>query len=155
MKMKATSSMVLVAIILCIGMWTETTLAEDVILNPGYVTGQVSVGTEGYKVRNLSLNASGGGYSASKGVSQDYREPLVPLDYSLTVQGGDWDTQVSATATASPVGSYYPYTTIYFSANAVAVPATEPPTTVTDNDYTTDATVQFQLSLPQLFVLDL
>lgn len=146
MKRKAMFSTLLVVTILYTCLWSATASATDVILNPGYITGQASVGTEGYKVRNLSLSASGGGYSASKSVSQTYAEPIVPLEYSMTVQGGDWDTQVSATATASPVGSYYPYTNIYFSPRTLTVPATDPPTTVGGNDYSTDATVQFQLS---------
>jgi len=125
-----------------------TATAEHVILNPAYINGQADVnGTAGQKVRNLSMSASGGGYSSSKSVSQDYREPIVPLEYSFTVQGGEWETTVNATATASPVGANYPYTNIYFSPRTISVPATEPPTTVENNNYTTDATVQFQLSI--------
>lgn len=142
-------STLLVVTMLYAGMWPATASAEDVILNPGYVTGQASVGTEGYKVRNLSLNASGGGYSASKSVWQTNAEPIVPIEYSMTVQGGDWITELTATATASPVGSNYPYANIYFSPRRLTVPATDPPTTVEGIDYSTDATVQFQLSFTE------
>ena len=136
------------AALICSIMSPVTVTAEQVILNPAYINGQGDVnGTVGQKVRSLSMSAYGGGYSSSKSVSQDYREPIIPLEYSLTVQGGDWETTVNATATASPVGSTYPYTTIYFSPRTISVPATEPPTTIENNDYTTDATVQFQLSL--------
>ena len=136
----------LVAIFVFTTQFPISAVAEDVILNPGYITGQAAVGTPGQKVRTLSMSAYGGGYSSSKGVSQDYREPVIPLEYSFTVQGGDWETTVNATATSSPVGSYYPYTNIYFSPRTLAVPATEPPTTVENNNYTTDASVRFQLS---------
>lgn len=125
-----------------------TVIAEQVILNPAYITGQAEVGTEGQVVRNLSMNTNGGGYSSSKSISvYPYPASSVPLEYSITVQGGDWDTTINATATASPLGESYPYTNIYFSPRTLSVPATEPPSTVENNNYTTDAAVQFQLSI--------
>jgi hypothetical protein len=146
MNRRSTHYAALGIIALLTGSWSVNLWAEGVFLNPAYITGQATVtATPEYKVRSLSLNASGGGYTASKNVSQSNAEPIEPITYSMTVQGGDWETAVSATATTSPVGSNYPYTNIYFSPNTLSVPATDPPTTVTGNDYSTNATVQFQL----------
>jgi hypothetical protein len=120
-----------------------STGAEEVILYPGYLAGQVNIGTQGYTARNLSVNAYGGGYSSSKNVLE--------ASYSLTVQGvqvdqAPWDYTVNMTATASPEGQNTPYTNIDFSPRTVPAPRVGEMLT---NGYVACATVRFRLKFTE------
>lgn len=145
-------SMAFAVAVLLAGSWPSGLRAEAVILEPGWMAGQVDVATDGYKVQSLSVNAYGGGYQSQKSVSQSYTGEPAPLDYSMTVQGGDWDYTVNATATARPSPDYCPagapycyqaYTNIYFSPRYFPVGVGE----TVANDYMATGTVQFQLTV--------
>lgn len=70
--------------------------ADEVILTPGYLVGQVSLGGN-YAITGFSINASGGGYTANKYISN------IPniSNYTLTTQGGPWENKITASLTAS------------------------------------------------------
>ncbi len=109
--------------------------AAEVVLHPGYITGTVSNNTEGYTARNISLSSSGGGFSATKSVPG--------ADYSLTVQAGEWEHTVNASATISPSGASYPYTNVTFSPRTIAV---DEGVTV-ENNYAATGNVRFNVQI--------
>lgn len=86
----------------------------EVVLYPGHITGSVTTALSGYEAKNIYVTASGGGYYASNNtISSD--------NYSLTVQTGDWNTQVSVSATLAPAGATSPSNTLSFSPRTIAV----------------------------------
>lgn len=62
--------------------------AGDVELHPGYFTGIVTVGSE--PINRISVSASGGGFSGSTSSNSN--------SYTLTIEGGDWNYNIYATA---------------------------------------------------------
>ena len=111
-----------------------TTLADGPTLYPGYIDGTVTVGD--LNVTNVSVSSSGGGFSSSKSVTGN--------TYSLTVQTGDFDTNVYANAIVRPVDANYPYTRMYFNNRSVNVPEN----THVQNDYNVNpGTVRFAVSI--------
>ena len=116
--------------------------AQDVIVDPGFITGTVTTTLQDHSVYSLSVSASGGGNSASKSVSGD--------TYDLTVQGadpsvpgGDFDYTVSTTAWVRPDGATSPYTRVTFEPGSFQVLAN---TTVV-NDYAIDGAFLFELNI--------
>lgn len=116
--------------------------AQDVIVDPGYITGTVTTTLQEHSVYSLSVSASGGGNSASKNVNGN--------TYDLTVQGadpsvpgGDFDYSVSTTAYVRPDGATSPYTRVYFNPRIFQVLAN---TTVV-NDYAIDGAFLFDLNI--------
>ncbi len=115
--------------------FTSAAGAAEVVLHPGYITGTVSTNTEGYATRNITLSSSGGGFSANSTASGD--------DYSLTVQAGDWDHTVDASAVISPSGATYPYTNVTFSPRTISV---NEGVTV-ENNYAASGNVRFNVQI--------
>ena len=136
MKWHKATLQLFVAIMLLVLAFPALSPAEDVIIYPGYISGQINTGSAADAVvRNISVSASGGGYSASKSVTGNA--------YTLTMQGGTWNDTVNVSATASPSGSSYPYTSLSFSPRTLTVPVGE---TVVNN-YSATGTVRFKLTI--------
>ena len=66
----------------------------EVVLYPGYIEGSVTTALPGYTAKNIHVTASGGGYSSSNNVA-------LSDNYALTVQTGDWNTEVSVSDSRS------------------------------------------------------
>ena len=116
--------------------------AQDVIVDPGFITGTVTTTLQDHSAYSLSVSASGGGNSASKSVSGN--------TYDLTVQGadpsvpgGDFDYTVSTTAYVRPDGATSPYTRVYFNPRIFQVLAN----TTVINDYAIDGAFLFDLNI--------
>lgn len=109
--------------------------SATIVLHPGYVTGTVTIGD--YNVYSVNINANGSGYRASKSVAGD--------TYTLTVEGGDWDYSVGATAYVRPVGAYYPYTYMTFNSRTLQVPVGS--TVSNDYAFADAATIRFQVNI--------
>jgi cysteine-rich repeat protein len=62
--------------------------ADDVILNPGNITGTVTIGNE--TISRIYVTASGGGFSATSNIYNNN-------NYSLIVEGGNWTYNVRTT----------------------------------------------------------
>lgn len=134
---RALQWVVVLAAFVCVA----NSLNAAVVLHPGYLTGEFTIGdaTVGnvYSVYSANISAWGGGYGASKSVTGD--------SYTLTVEGGDWEYAVSANAFIRPIDAYYPYTSMYFNSRSIPIPVGE---TVTNNySLPGAATLRFQLTI--------
>ncbi|MBI1921292.1 MAG: hypothetical protein HYS23_09465 [Geobacter sp.] len=107
--------------------------ATDVTLNPGFIAGTVKIGD--FKVNSIYVSAAGGGYRSSKNVYGS-------SNYSLTVQGGDWNYDVYASTNLSGGGTNSTYMT--FSNRSLTVPVGQTAT----NDYNYNVgIVRFKLNI--------
>ena len=108
--------------------------ADSVNLDPGYISGQVNM--SGFTPTSISTNADGGasGYSSSK---YTYNSS----NYQMTVQGGDWNYLV--TASAGLTGPSVSSINVSFSNRSFPV---APGQTVT-NDYVFNGTIRFQVTI--------
>ena len=113
----------------------------DIVLYPGYISGTFSIGE--YNVYSANISASGGSYASTKSISDDAASLSIP--YTLTVQGGDWDYNVNASANMREAsGSYYPYTYMTFNQRKFPVAIGETRT----NDYNyTPGIVRFEVNI--------
>jgi len=128
------------AVLLCVLAWTSVSGLADIVLHPGYLSGQFTIGD--YNVHSVNISASGNGYSASRSVPGD--------SYTLTVEGGDWDYSVGANVFIRPIDANYPYTRMYFNNRDIQIPVGS---TVT-NDYSfgvgtpaAAATIRFEVNI--------
>lgn len=117
-------------------------IAGDVSLDPGYITGQVRMGNADatFNTTGISTNASGGGYTASKSTSNN-------SNYQMTVQGGDWNYNVTASATFNGTNSS-PNTSnsgIYVVYNNRSVQVS--PGEFETNDYVNNGAIKFILNI--------
>lgn len=108
---------------------------DDAILYPGYIKGNVTVGN--LNIENTHISASGNNYHYASKTTQG-------SNYSLTVQGGDWNYSVSARAFIRQAGTSYPYTYMYFQNRTFPVPVGA---TVTNNYSVNPGTIKFQVTI--------
>ncbi len=107
-------------------------LAADVILDPGYIAGEIRL--DGATVTGASLMATGGGYTSSRALGEG--------PYTVTVQGGDWLYQVwTSVAVAPPAG--VPLTSIAFPERSFTVPIGA---TVTNDYHYGSAILRFRIA---------
>ena len=116
--------------------------AADVSLDPGYLVGQATMGNADatFTTTSISTNASGGGYTAAKTTPNS-------SNYQLTVQGGDWNYNVGASAVFNSTNSS-PNTanssiSVIYNNRSIQV---SPGESVT-NDYVNSGVIKFQLNI--------
>jgi len=78
----------MVVVLSCLLLAPGVSPADDVILDPGYISGTVSLGT--YTIDSVYVNAMGNGFT-----NYIYAPGTT---YQLTVQGGTWNYDVTAYA---------------------------------------------------------
>lgn len=107
-------------------------VSKAIDITPGYIAGKINVGN--FSISDISLYASGGGYTSSK---TSYNSN----NYSMTVQGGEWDynLDVSCNINGADKGRTY----LSFSPRILKVPAGS----TVINDYNNLGIIRFQFNI--------
>ncbi|MBI1922230.1 MAG: Ig-like domain-containing protein [Geobacter sp.] len=132
--MKSVRQLTLFACVVCLSLLLPIIAsAEEVILYPGYIKGNVSVGSS--TIESVGISAWSSGYSASKSTTG--------ADYTVTVQGGEFDYSAQVYTLLREPGAT-PYSYMYFQQRTLRVPVGA---TVT-NDYAVNpGNVRFKLNI--------
>ena len=124
----------MVVVLSCLLLAPGVSPADDVILDPGYISGTVSLGT--YTIDSVYVNAMGNGFT-----NYIYAPGTT---YQLTVQGGTWNYDVTAYARVQSPGSSFPYTIVNFKSRFFPVPIGA---TVTNDYVVMPGTIQFLVNI--------